>query len=66
LNPPQKAVVWCVDEKCPIPPLDRTPPGLPRKTGRCGTMTPDDQGKGTTTLLAALNRLDGKVIGAVV
>jgi transposase len=63
LNPPQKAVVLCVDEKSQIQALDRTQPGLPLKKGRCGTMTHDYKRNGTTTLFAALNVLDGKVIG---
>jgi hypothetical protein len=63
LNPPQKAVVICVDEKSQIQALDRTQPGLPLKKGRCGTFTHDDKRNGTTTLFAALNMLDGKVIG---
>ncbi len=63
LNPPQKAVVLCVDEKSQIQALDRTQPGLPLKKGRCGTMTHDYKRNGTTTLLAALSVLDGKVIG---
>lgn len=63
LNPPQKAVVLCLDEKSQIQALDRTQPGLPLKKGRCGTMTHDYKRNGTTTLFAALNPLDGKVIG---
>jgi transposase len=63
LNPPQKAVVLCVDEKSQIQALDRTQPGLPLKKGRCGTMTHDYKRNGTTTLFAALSLLDGKVIG---
>jgi transposase len=63
LNPPQKAVVLCVDEKSQIQALDRTQPGLPLKKGRCGTMTHDYKRNGTTTLFAALSCLDGKVIG---
>ena len=63
LNPPDKALVWCVDEKSQIQALDRTQPGLPLKKGRCGTMTHDSKRNGTTTLFAALSRLDGKVIG---
>ena len=63
LNPPDKALVLCLDEKSPIQALDRTQPGLPLKKGRCGTMTHDYQRNGTTTLFAALNVLDGKVIG---
>jgi len=63
LNPPQKAVVLCVDEKSQIQALDRTQPGLPLKKGRCGTMTHDYKRNGTTTLFAALDVLQGKVIG---
>lgn len=63
LNPPDKAVVLCVDEKSQIQALDRTQPGLPLKKGRCGTMTHDYKRNGTTTLFAALNALEGTVIG---
>src|SRR6058998_1938530 len=63
LNPPEKALVLCVDEKSQIQALDRTQPGLPLKKGRCGTMTHDYKRNGTTTLFAALSMLDGKVIG---
>jgi transposase len=63
LNPPDKALVFCMDEKSQIQALDRTQPGLPLKPGRCGTMTHDYKRHGTTTLFAALNTLDGKVIG---
>jgi len=63
LNPPDKALVLCVDEKSQIQALDRTQPGLPMKKGRAGTMTHDYKRNGTTTLFAALNMLDGKVIG---
>ena len=63
LNPPDKAVVLCVDEKSQIQALDRTQPGLPMKPGRRGTMTHDYKRHGTTTLFAALNVLTGKVIG---
>lgn len=63
LNPPDKALVLCVDEKSQIQALDRTQPGLPMKKGRCGTMTHDYKRHGTTTLFAALNMIDGKVIG---
>lgn len=63
LNPPDKALVLCVDEKSQIQALDRTQPGLPIKKGRCGTMTHDYKRHGTTTLFAALSLLDGKVIG---
>ena len=64
LNPPDKALVLCIDEKSQIQALDRTQPGLPMKKGRAGTMTHDYKRNGTTTLFAALNMLDGKVIGA--
>ena len=52
-----------MDEKSQIQALDRTQPGLPLKKGRCGTMTHDYKRNGTTTLFAALNVLDGKVVG---
>ena len=64
LNPPDKAVVLCVDEKTQIQALDRTQPGLPMKKGRCGTMTHDYKRNGTTCLFAAMNVLEGKVIGS--
>ena len=63
LNPPDKSLVLCVDEKSQIQALDRTQPGLPLKPGRCGTRTHDYKRNGTTTLFAALSMLDGKVIG---
>lgn len=63
LNPPDKSLVLCIDEKSQIQALDRTQPGLPIKKGRCGTMTHDYKRNGTTTLFAALSMLDGKVIG---
>jgi len=63
MNPPEKALVLCVDEKCQIQALERTQPGLPMKPRRCGTFTHDYRRHGTTTLFAALNVLDGKVIG---
>lgn len=63
LNPPEKALVLCVDEKSQIQALDRTQPGLPLKKGRCGTMTHDYERHGTTTLFAALEVAQGKVIG---
>ena len=63
LNPPDKALVLSVDEKSQIQALDRTQPGLPIKKGRCGTMTHDYKRNGTTTLFAALNMMDGTVIG---
>jgi hypothetical protein len=55
--------VLSVDEKSQIQALDRTQPGLPMKRGRCGTTTHDYKRHGTTTLFAALNVLDGRVIG---
>lgn len=63
LNPPEQAVVLCVDEKSQIQALDRTQPGLPLKKGRCGTMTHDYKRHGTTSLFAALHLLEGTVIG---
>jgi transposase len=63
LNPPDQAIVLCVDEKSQIQALNRTQPGLPLKKGRCGTMTHDYKRNGTTTLFAALELLQGKVIG---
>jgi transposase len=64
MNPPENAIVLCVDEKSQIQALDRTQPGLPLKPGRCGTMTHDYKRNGTTTLFAALNVLMGTVISA--
>ena len=61
--PPAHAVVLSVDEKSQIQALDRTQPGLPLKKGRGATMTHDYKRNGTTTLFAALNVLDGSVIG---
>ena len=63
LNPPEQAIVLCVDEKSQIQALDRTQPGLPMKKGRCGTMTQDYKRNGTTTLFAALEMAQGKVVG---
>lgn len=63
LNPPEHALVLSLDEKTQIQALDRTQPGLPLKRGRCQTMTHDYKRHGTTTLFAALNTLDGTVIG---
>jgi transposase len=63
LDPPEHAVVLSIDEKSQIQALDRTQPGLPLKPGRCGTMTHDYKRHGTTTLFAALNVLEGTVIG---
>ena len=63
MNPPIHAVVVSIDEKSQIQALDRTQPGLPLKPGKCGTMTHDYKRNGTTTLFAALNVLDGTVVG---
>ena len=63
LNPPEKAVVLCLDEKSQVQALDRTQPSLSMKKGRAGTMTHDYKRHGTTTLFAALNVLTGSVIG---
>jgi transposase len=63
VDPPAHAVVLSIDEKSQIQALDRTQPGLPMKKGRTGTMTHDYRRHGTTTLFAALNVLDGSVIG---
>jgi transposase len=63
LNPPDKSLVLCADEKSQILALDRTQPGLPIKKGRCGAMIHDYKRNGTTTLFAALSMLDGTVIG---
>jgi transposase len=63
IDPPRHAVVLSIDEKSQIQALDRTQPGLPLKPGRCGTMTHDYKRNGTTTLFAALNILEGRVLG---
>jgi transposase len=63
MHPPAHAVVLSIDEKSQIQALDRTQPGLPIKPGKCGTMTHDYKRNGTTTLFAALNVLDGTVLG---
>jgi transposase len=63
LNPPDKAVVLCVEEKSQIQALDRTQLGLPLKPNRCATLTPDYMRHGTTTLFAALDVLEDTVIG---
>ena len=63
LNPPEQAVVLCMDEKSQIQALDRTQASLPMRPGRAGTMTHDYKRNGTTTLFAALDVLTGKVIG---
>lgn len=63
LDPPERAIVLCVDEKSQIQALDRTQPGLPLKRGRAQTLTHDYKRNGTTTLFAALEVATGKVIG---
>jgi transposase len=63
LNPPERAIVLCLDEKSQIQALDRTQPSLPMKQGRAGTMTHDYKRNGTTTLFAALEVATGRVIG---
>ena len=63
IDPPAHAIVLSVDEKSQIQALDRTQPSLPLKPGRCGTMTHDYKRHGTTTLFAALDVLEGKIIG---
>jgi len=63
VDPPAHAIVLSVDKKSQIQALDRTQPGLPLKPGRCGTMSHDYKRHGTTTLFAALDVLEGKVIG---
>ena len=63
LNPPERAVVLCMDEKSQVQALDRTQPSLPMKKGRAGTMTHDYKRNGTTTLFAAIDVLTGTVIG---
>ena len=64
LNPPEKALVISADEKSQIQALDRTQPSLPLIPGRCGTMTHDYKRNGTTTLFAAIDMLQGKVIAS--
>jgi transposase len=63
VDPPKHAVVLSVDEKSQIQALDRTQPGLPLKPGKAGTMTHDYLRNGVTNLFAALNVLDGTVLG---
>jgi transposase len=64
MDPPENALVLCVDEKSQCQALDRTQPGLPMKKGRCGTMTHDYKRNGTTNLFAALDVLTGKVVAS--
>ncbi len=63
LDPPEHALVLCANEKSQIQALDRSRPGLPLKKGRCGTMTHDYKPNGTTTLFAALEVAEGRLIG---
>jgi transposase len=63
VDPPAHSLVLSLDEKSQIQALDRTQPGLPLKPGKAGTMTHDYKRHGTTTLFAALNVLDGRVLG---
>ncbi len=63
LDPPEHALVLCADEKTSIQALDRTQRGLPIHRGRCGTMTADYKRNGTTTLFAAIDMAEGKLIG---
>lgn len=62
LNPPEHALVLCADEKTSVQALDRTQPGLPLRRGRLGTMTHDYKRHGTTTLFAALEMTEGRII----
>jgi transposase len=63
MNPPEKAIALCADEKSSVQALDRAQASLPMVKGRGQTMTHDDKRHGTTTLFAALNVLTGTVIG---
>src|SRR6202140_2896470 len=63
LNPPERALVLCADEKSQIQALDRTQKSLPMYPGRCGTLTHDYKRNGTTSLFAAIDMLEGKIIG---
>jgi len=62
LNPPERAVVLCFDEKSQCQALERSQPSLPLTRGRAGTMTHDYKRHGTTTLFAALDTATGKVL----
>jgi transposase len=62
LDPPERAVVLCVDEKSQCQALERSQPSLPLKPGRAGTLTHDYKRHGTTTLFAALNTATGEVL----
>jgi hypothetical protein len=63
LNPPENAIMLCIDEKSQVQALERSQPSLPMKPGRASTMTHDYCRHGTITLFAALNVLNGVVIG---
>ena len=63
MDPPEKAIVLCMDEKSSVQALERTQPSLPMVKGRAGTMTHDYKRNGTTTLFAALDVATGKVFG---
>ena len=63
LNPPENAIVFCIDEKTSIQAVDRIQPGLPLKKGRCGTVTHDYKGNSTSTLFVALDVATGSVTG---
>jgi transposase len=65
MDPPDNALVLCVDEKTQIQALDRTQPGLPLSEGRIGSRTHDYKRNGTAALYAAFNVLTGEVIGRV-
>ena len=65
LDPPDHALVLCADEKTSIQALDRTQRGLPIHPGRCGTMTADYKRNGTTTLFAAIEMAEGKLMGLI-
>ena len=64
LRPPEQALVFSCDEKSQMQALDRTQPGLPLKKGRGQTLTHDYKRNGTSSLFAALNILNGQVIGS--
>ena len=64
MNPPERTLVLSVDEKSQIQALDRTQPGLPLWPGRCGTYTHDYKRNGTTTLFAAMEMAEGKIIAS--
>lgn len=63
LNPPDKAIVLCLDDSTDIQALDRTQPGVPLQQGRSGPYARDSRRNGTSALLAALSLLDGRVFG---